>query len=231
MLSVVESLREFWPWLSGTLIPVSVITDHKNLEYFMVSCQLNCCQACWSLDLAEYNFKLTWAPSTKNPADPSSWCPDYIPQEGDPTKNLNFLSLLKDSHVDWLCDKSNPFPLSSSISLYSAALFTIDTMTITQEFKSTLSSDPSWHVSLDQESSDPSKHIKLWSKLNDIIFYHDRIYVPPLFIQKFYSLSWFPSIRSPRSSKNNRTSLSRLLLAWLIKGHLPLCVQLWSVPM
>src|SRR5260370_37329801 len=31
MLRVFESLKEFHPWLSGTVIPVSVITDHKNL--------------------------------------------------------------------------------------------------------------------------------------------------------------------------------------------------------
>ena len=41
MLGVIESLKEFRPWLSGTIIPVSVITNHKNLEYFMTSHLLN----------------------------------------------------------------------------------------------------------------------------------------------------------------------------------------------
>jgi len=32
--------------------------DHKNLEYFITAKKLNCCQACWSLYLAHFNFKL-----------------------------------------------------------------------------------------------------------------------------------------------------------------------------
>ena len=45
MLGVIESLKEFRPWLSGMVIPVSIVTDHKNLEYFMTSHLLNCQQA------------------------------------------------------------------------------------------------------------------------------------------------------------------------------------------
>src|SRR5258708_3562192 len=37
MLGVIESLKEFRPWLSGMILPVSVMTHHKNLEYFMTS--------------------------------------------------------------------------------------------------------------------------------------------------------------------------------------------------
>jgi len=49
MLDMVESLKEFRHWLSGMTIPVLVITDHKNLEYFMTSRQLNHQQARWSV--------------------------------------------------------------------------------------------------------------------------------------------------------------------------------------
>ena len=41
ILGVIKSLKEFCPWLSGTILPVTIITDHKNLEYFMSSHQLN----------------------------------------------------------------------------------------------------------------------------------------------------------------------------------------------
>ena len=70
MLAIMESFNEFRPWLSGTVIPVSIVTDHKNLEYFMTSHHLNRWQARWLLELAEYNFELSWAPGSKNPADP-----------------------------------------------------------------------------------------------------------------------------------------------------------------
>ena len=100
MLAVMESFNEFRPWLSGTAIPVSVVMDHKNLEYFMTSCHLNRWQAHWSLELAEYNFKLSWAPGSKNPADPPSRRPDYVPQDGDSVKNVNHQVLLKEYHID-----------------------------------------------------------------------------------------------------------------------------------
>src|SRR5260370_28171886 len=94
-----------------------------------------------SLDLAEYNFKLTWAPGSKNPADTPSRCPDYTPQEGDPTKNPNFLSLLNNSHVDWLHEHSASIYLSSAISFNSAALFTLVSTTFVDNFQSSISSD------------------------------------------------------------------------------------------
>ena len=61
MLAIMESFNEFRPWLSGTTIPVSVVMDHKNLEYFMTSHHLNRWQAHWSLELAS-NFPglLVW---------------------------------------------------------------------------------------------------------------------------------------------------------------------------
>jgi len=36
--------------------------DHKNLEYFMTAKKLNRRQACWSLYLARFDFKLTHHP-------------------------------------------------------------------------------------------------------------------------------------------------------------------------
>jgi len=36
--------------------------DHKNLEYFMSAKKLNHCQACWSLYLVHFNFKLVHCP-------------------------------------------------------------------------------------------------------------------------------------------------------------------------
>lgn len=59
-------------WLIGTADPVSVVSDHKNLEYFMSSRVLNQRQACWSMFLSEFNFRLDYAPGLKNPADAPS---------------------------------------------------------------------------------------------------------------------------------------------------------------
>jgi len=37
---------------------VEIWMDHKNLEYFMTAKKLNYRQACWSLYLAHFDFKL-----------------------------------------------------------------------------------------------------------------------------------------------------------------------------
>src|SRR5258708_18623118 len=68
MLGIMESLREFRPWLAGSDLPISVISDHKNLEYFMNLQHLNCRQARWALEVSEFNFKLSYAPRKDNPA-------------------------------------------------------------------------------------------------------------------------------------------------------------------
>ena len=44
--------------MQGTRQPFEIWTDHKNLEYFMTARKLNCQQARWSLELADYDFVL-----------------------------------------------------------------------------------------------------------------------------------------------------------------------------
>ena len=110
----------------------------------MSSHQLNCRQAHWSLELAEFNFKLSWAPGSQNPANAPSHQPDFTPQDGDAIKNINFFSLLKNSHTEWLRTNSDSFSLPHVSSLTTTILFTIDPTATTEEFKTALASDSSW---------------------------------------------------------------------------------------
>ncbi len=50
------------PQLAPASDPVQVITDHKNLEYFMSSKKLTRCQARWSEFLSQFNFVITYLP-------------------------------------------------------------------------------------------------------------------------------------------------------------------------
>ena len=56
LLAIIDSFREFRSWTIGTSTPVAVVSDHKNLKYFMSSTLLNCRQARWSIFLSEFNF-------------------------------------------------------------------------------------------------------------------------------------------------------------------------------
>jgi len=46
--------------------------------------------------------------------------------------------------MDWLCANSNPLSLPFLSCLTAAALFMIDSIAMTEEFKTTLAADSSW---------------------------------------------------------------------------------------
>jgi hypothetical protein len=62
LLAIVKAFEEWRPELSGSDHPIQVISDHKNLEYFMTTKQLNRRQARWAEFLSEFNFKITYRP-------------------------------------------------------------------------------------------------------------------------------------------------------------------------
>ncbi|KAH6597230.1 hypothetical protein BASA50_004581 [Batrachochytrium salamandrivorans] len=59
LLAVVKFFKHWRHFLQGGLHPVTVLCDHKNLEYFMTTKKLTRRQARWSLELSEYDFSLT----------------------------------------------------------------------------------------------------------------------------------------------------------------------------
>ena len=62
MLAIICTLKEWRHFLKEATHLVEIWTDHKNLEYFMTAKKLNCCQACWSLHLARFDFLLHYHP-------------------------------------------------------------------------------------------------------------------------------------------------------------------------
>ncbi len=122
----------------------------------------------------------------KNPADGPLRCPNYTPQEGDMLRDVNFQTILSSEHMDHIHIKppsSEPFelsPTSHSSILIATTLQSIYFKTPVEELKSALTSDPSWHKALEQESKDSWRHYKNWLTLDDLILFRDWIYIPPL---------------------------------------------------
>jgi len=56
MLAVICALEQWHHYLEGTKYPVQILTDHKNLEYFMTAQKLNRRQARWSLFLSRFDI-------------------------------------------------------------------------------------------------------------------------------------------------------------------------------
>lgn len=66
MLAIVRSLGHWRPELQSNSSQVKVYTDHKALEYFMTTKQLNSRQARWAEVLADYSFMIMYRPGKDN---------------------------------------------------------------------------------------------------------------------------------------------------------------------
>ena len=61
LMAIICTFKEWCPELEGSTYPIDVITDHKNLEYFIFTKQLSCCQAHWSEFLSCFNYHITYS--------------------------------------------------------------------------------------------------------------------------------------------------------------------------
>lgn len=62
LLAIVRAFEEWRPYLEGSPHPIKVITDHKNLEYFMTTKLLSRRQARWSEFLSRFDFTINYRP-------------------------------------------------------------------------------------------------------------------------------------------------------------------------
>jgi len=86
LLGIVEAFRVWRAYLEGAQYQITVITDHKNLEYFTTTKVLNRRQARWAETLGNYNFIIKYIPGTLNgKPDALSRRSDYHPKEGGDT--------------------------------------------------------------------------------------------------------------------------------------------------
>jgi len=86
LLAIVRAFEEWRPKLAGTdpEQPVKVLSDHKNLEYFMSTKQLNRRQARWSEFLSEFHFQIQYRPGKQGTK------PDSLTRRpGDKPEDLN----------------------------------------------------------------------------------------------------------------------------------------------
>ena len=60
LLAIIRCFEEWRPELEGSENPILVLSDHRNLEYFMLTKMLNRRQARWSEFLSRFNFKITY---------------------------------------------------------------------------------------------------------------------------------------------------------------------------
>jgi hypothetical protein len=62
LLAIFDIFKHWHQYLEGSRIPINIITDHKNLEYFTTTKILTCWQACWSEFLSQFNMVICFHP-------------------------------------------------------------------------------------------------------------------------------------------------------------------------
>ena len=84
LMVIICTFEEWCPELEGSTYLINVITDHKNLEYFMFTKQLSCCQAHWSEFLSCFNYHITYCPGKADSKPNALTCrSEDLPKERD----------------------------------------------------------------------------------------------------------------------------------------------------
>jgi hypothetical protein len=84
LLAIIRCFEEWRPELEGSELPTRILTDHRNLEYFTTTKQLNRRQARWSEMLSRFNFKIVYRPGKQGEKpDALTRRSEDMPEEGD----------------------------------------------------------------------------------------------------------------------------------------------------
>jgi len=96
LLAIVGTFKEWRPHLEGSSHPIRVITDHKNLEYFMSTKLVNRRQARWSEFLTQFDFTIVFRPGKpRGKPDALTRRSGDLPMEGDERLVTNRQAVLK----------------------------------------------------------------------------------------------------------------------------------------
>jgi Reverse transcriptase (RNA-dependent DNA polymerase)/RNase H-like domain found in reverse transcriptase/Integrase zinc binding domain len=77
LLAIVDSLYHWRHYCRGAKHPITILTDHANLVWFMTCSKLTRRQLKWAERLSEYQLSIRYREGKKNPADGLSRRPDY----------------------------------------------------------------------------------------------------------------------------------------------------------
>ncbi|CEL59204.1 hypothetical protein RSOLAG1IB_03137 [Rhizoctonia solani AG-1 IB] len=66
LLAIIRSFEHWHIYLEGTVLPITVFTNHCNLEYWKESRTFNCRHARWHLLLAGFHFQIMYRPGKQS---------------------------------------------------------------------------------------------------------------------------------------------------------------------
>jgi hypothetical protein len=101
LLAIIRCFEEWRPELEGSPFPIAVLTDHKNLEYFMSTKKLTRRQVRWAEFLSRFHFKITYRPGKLGgKPDALTRRSGDLPQEGDERLSHQEQTVLKPHNLN-----------------------------------------------------------------------------------------------------------------------------------
>jgi hypothetical protein len=105
LLAIVRAFEEWRPHLESAPESIKVLTDHKNLEYFMTTKLLNRHQARWSEFLSRLDFVIVYRPATQGgKPDALTRRSGDLPKEGDERLRHQSQVILKPKNLQLMAD-------------------------------------------------------------------------------------------------------------------------------
>jgi RNase H-like domain found in reverse transcriptase/Integrase zinc binding domain len=91
LMAIYEAFKAWRHYLEGTKVPIDVVMDHKNLEYFCTTQILSRRQAQWSTFLSRFNMVIRFRPGClgTKPDVLTRWPDLYLKGEGKPYDTVN----------------------------------------------------------------------------------------------------------------------------------------------
>src|SRR5690606_26027912 len=204
LLAIVRCFEEWRAELESTPFPIQVLTDHKNLEYFMTTKLLNRRQARWSEFLSRFDFKITYRPGKAGgKPDALTRRSGDLPREGDERLALQHQVVLKPKNLD---------PAILTLAATGTGMDGIDNpgprASLEELFDEGYAKDPLPQAVIKQlqEGQSRSKQLSLaeCEVCNGRLIYRERVYVPdypPLKLRLIQDFHATPAAGHPGRSK------------------------------
>ena len=155
LLAIVDSFQEWRHFLEGAAHPVTVYTDHKNLEYFMTARVLNRRQARWNMSLSRFDFVINYRPGKQQGLSDALSRRSYLaPRAGEAAFDQQCTTMLKPEQFRIF-----------------AAVAPIDADFLNQVRTATI--EDSLARDIKQRSDDDKFKVE-----RDLLYFEERLYIP-----------------------------------------------------
>ena len=162
LLAIVDAFRVWKVYLEGTKYQVQVLTDHKNLTFFLSTKELNRRLARWYEELSTFNFRIEHVKGSENNAA------DALSRRAD------YMSNVQQSSGTVLTRHKDGSLRPNTAGLYVAATMTIESEDLTKRILEDLSKDKV----ASEICEDVDGHDSFGKTDLGLLTFQERIYVP-----------------------------------------------------